>query len=1324
MMKLRKNLLKHTFLLLASVLLLSCGADFESETDSSAGKACLSLRVSSLDAVNLSARDVVPTDTVDQLQNLSLTGRLNGGSEQTLATATYFSDFAETHIEVDTGIWTFTLNATLNGVPYIGTTGSMIIAGGAQTISFALEPKEVCHYDTTAGGSLSFDGGTVVISATGRNQGSGHGSHLMQGDTITVKVAGPCTIQLGGCMYGAVSTVTVLSSSGTTIDRFIWGRMAECGDLVSFVYTGAADTLTLKITEGGNTYLSSVNVVPASVSYYGGLDLAIHYTGFATRALAKITSLDGATVICPEEELYVSSDGSGTLCYIKNRESEAERIPAGTYLITISFYGGDADATVDGKQLLLNTYTEYVCIGAGMTSVAIREMDLNEVYTIAYYDFDKEGNPVLADASIFDGNAPTQFSRKSTITLPQAKRDDREFMGWYTTPTFDYGTKVTEITDTTENLNLYARWAGVVMRSVTFIGRNGETLGTKTVEDGECVSEIAFDHSDGDYEFNGWYTDNGTWNDRFELWGTPVTEDLTLYSKWYEAVNICFYRDSTDESPNRIRHEKGTDFGLYNYGTSWYSDASSGKYFVGWARTAGATVPEYYDHDSVPNVTEDLSLYAVFTTETCTITLANSVDTSQKVEKKIAKDSKICLSDLYWNDSDRFTAPAGCQFVEALSEDPGITEITDAERNLWFGVFTVTENKTYYVLWHYEMDAHCGYPENAGYWNFYCLYGQSMPEPNPDVYALWREHYTFTRWYMDAACTTPAVFPLSASDAVLDEDGIYRIHIYPGWEKATYTVHFRDGDADIETQTVEDGKTATKPASDPEKDGGIFVGWYTDTSYTTEFDFAGTKIEGETYIYASWRTVNYTVTFRETNGSAVEGVAAQTVAHGSTVTIPDEPTKDGYLFAGWYADTALTQEFDFGTAITKDTSVYAKWDKAYTVTFIGRDGITPLDTQKVREGCTPEYPSFDERDGDYLFRDFYEDKELTKYYNFWGTPITKDTTIYMRWVAACTITFYKNDGTLEPAATWNHEKGTSCWLPDGDTVGSRDGYFFWGWAKSATATEPEYCYDECTDSIDEDTAFYAVWRTDYYTITFVNSYKGTQTLERQVAKNARVSLGNLFNGDFDHPDGWNNAYFAKTADAASDGILYTVEATGDTTYYVLWGTYIIGHCRDYDALGNENQWWITRLYTHMDENYDGIPSRTGYTFAGWYMDEAYTRLADFTAFTDADRGEDNFFHVYAKWQSKAQTVISVELQTVQQDPAINLTLSGNTFSAASGFASYLWRIDGTKVTTATTNTYTVDTSALEAGVHNITLAVRGTDGMRYSATAVIKVQKE
>jgi uncharacterized repeat protein (TIGR02543 family) len=73
----------------------------------------------------------------------------------------------------------------------------------------------------------------------------------------------------------------------------------------------------------------------------------------------------------------------------------------------------------------------------------------------------------------------------------------------------------------------------------------------------------------------------------------------------------------------------------------------------------------------------------------------------------------------------------------------------------------------------------------------------------------------------------------------------------------------------------------------------------------------------------------YTVTFDTDGGSAVKSVS---VTYNGKVTKPADPTKDGYTFGGWYADKALTTEFDFNKGITGNIIIYAKWTEDGTVT--------------------------------------------------------------------------------------------------------------------------------------------------------------------------------------------------------------------------------------------------------------------------------------------------------------------------------------------------------------------------------------------------------
>lgn len=103
--------------------------------------------------------------------------------------------------------------------------------------------------------------------------------------------------------------------------------------------------------------------------------------------------------------------------------------------------------------------------------------------------------------------------------------------------------------------------------------------------------------------------------------------------------------------------------------------------------------------------------------------------------------------------------------------------------------------------------------------------------------------YSFGGWYTDVNCTTAYDF-----NSPVNTD----ITLYAKW-LAKYTVSFdTDGGSTVESQTVVTGNKATKPTSTPTKKGYNFVGWYTDNTYTTEFDFENTIITDNTTIYAKF----------------------------------------------------------------------------------------------------------------------------------------------------------------------------------------------------------------------------------------------------------------------------------------------------------------------------------------------------------------------------------------------------------------------------------------------------------------------------------------
>ena len=68
----------------------------------------------------------------------------------------------------------------------------------------------------------------------------------------------------------------------------------------------------------------------------------------------------------------------------------------------------------------------------------------------------------------------------------------------------------------------------------------------------------------------------------------------------------------------------------------------------------------------------------------------------------------------------------------------------------------------------------------------------------------------------------------------------------------------------------------------------------------------------------------YTVSFESNGGTKVE---EQIVKEGETATEPEEPTRLGYIFLGWYIDEETEDKFDFNTKITGNLTLLARWEQ-------------------------------------------------------------------------------------------------------------------------------------------------------------------------------------------------------------------------------------------------------------------------------------------------------------------------------------------------------------------------------------------------------------
>ncbi|QSB11892.1 InlB B-repeat-containing protein [Lysinibacillus fusiformis] len=190
-------------------------------------------------------------------------------------------------------------------------------------------------------------------------------------------------------------------------------------------------------------------------------------------------------------------------------------------------------------------------------------------------------------------------------------------------------------------------------------------------------------------------------------------------------------------------------------------------------------------------------------------------------------------------------------------------------------------------------------------------YGEKASQPTP---APTKADHIFEGWYTSNAYTTSYDFNSAITRHTT---------IYAKWSPVMYTVSFdANGGSAVSNQTVGHGKKASQPTPTPTKTGHTFGGWYTSNAYTMPFDF-NSVITGNTTIYAKWNPVTYTVRFDVDGGSAVSN---QTVTHEGKASQPTSaPTKADYTFGGWYTNNAYTTPYNFDTAITANTVIYAKW---------------------------------------------------------------------------------------------------------------------------------------------------------------------------------------------------------------------------------------------------------------------------------------------------------------------------------------------------------------------------------------------------------------
>ena len=368
----------------------------------------------------------------------------------------------------------------------------------------------------------------------------------------------------------------------------------------------------------------------------------------------------------------------------------------------------------------------------------------------------------------------------------------------------------------------------------------------------------------------------------------------------------------------------------------------------------------------------------------------------------------------------------------------------------------------------------------------------------------------------------------------------------------------------------------------------------------------------------------FTVTYDANCGSV--NPASKTVTYNGTYGTLATPTRTGYTFSGWF--TAASG----GTQITSDTKVttasnhtiYAHWTaNTYTVTFNANGGSVNPTSKKVTYDSAYDALPTPTRTG-YTFTGWFTAASG-------GTQVTGDTkvttasdhTLYAHWSepGSYTITYDANGGTVSPTSktvTYDSTYGAL-------VTPTRTGYTFAGWFTSASGGTQITSDTKVTTASNH--TIYAHWTANTYTVTY-NANGGS------VSPASKTVTYDSTYGDLATPTRTGYS-FAGWFTAASGGTQITsgakVTTASNHTIYAHWtaNTYTV----TYNANGGSVS-PASKTVTY-DSTYGDLatPSRTGYSFAGWF-----TAASGGTQITSGAKVTTASNHtIYAHWTANEYT---------------------------------------------------------------------------------------
>jgi uncharacterized protein (TIGR02145 family)/uncharacterized repeat protein (TIGR02543 family) len=420
------------------------------------------------------------------------------------------------------------------------------------------------------------------------------------------------------------------------------------------------------------------------------------------------------------------------------------------------------------------------------------------------------------------------------------------------------------------------------------------------------------------------------------------------------------------------------------------------------------------------------------------------------------------------------------------------------------------------------------------------------------------------------------------------------------------------------------------------KTGHSFAGWNNLSNGTGKnYHPADTLITGSANVslFAKWNIDSFTVAFSTDGGSAV---TSQRIAWNQLATQPTNPTKSGSVFGGWFANSTLSEPFDFNTPITSTRTVYAKWVVNYKVTYDGNGncaGTAPVDPAAYVTGQKITVLGNSgglSKEGHTFVCWNTQSDTLGKNYSVSDTFSvgTTNVTLFAKWrpnTYIISFEAYTSGLVPEPlSVTFNSTYGT---LPSL----ARIGYIFDGWWTEMHGTGSQILTTSLVTVAADDT-LYAKWNAEKYSIAYVlnGGTNSTNNPDSYTIESSTITLegakrtGYQFNGWFS-----DSLSLAPVREISSG-------SSGNKTLFARWTP--VNYTITYVLYGGDNHLQNPATFTIETNTITLLDAkRTDWVFSGWYSDSNFINQV-----TEIVTGSTGDKILYAKWKCGDGIIMDID----------------------------------------------------------------------------------